>query len=163
MQRGKKFPGGDNLTFEHEALATSSSSSSRRITSCNTSPRQGNWLLQSSLIATSEALVPFMFWYTTLLTCTAEACTHSSSLYIHHANYSLSNIKHRFMIKFIYLFLARFFLVAIMLIDNYWIGHVAHFNILKQYIFSKARSSLHIDQKDKFFFQKKNIWFDSLT
>ncbi|KAI4385597.1 hypothetical protein MLD38_003604 [Melastoma candidum] len=63
------------LTLEHNASAALLPDDVLvlRLMSCKVIPWQGWLLLQLKIMASSEALVPLMSLYTTLLTCTADA------------------------------------------------------------------------------------------
>lgn len=75
---GETLPLFFNLAFLQEASAWVGLSSAlslwTRSMSCRRISWHGKLLLQSNFTATSEPLVPLMFWYITLLTCTASAC-----------------------------------------------------------------------------------------
>lgn len=62
------------LTLLHKALAFCPPPLYLSSTCCNKIPLHALLLLQSNLMAISEALVPFIFWYTTFLTSTADLC-----------------------------------------------------------------------------------------
>ena len=70
---GRNFPLLTYLTFWHVAMVLEAAwPCGVKTTSSKCIPLHGKLLLHSNFIATSEALVPLMFWYTMLLTCTAE-------------------------------------------------------------------------------------------
>lgn len=80
-QYGNTSPLVSKMTLAHEALVGSSCLLAMA-TSCNKMPWQGTVSLQSKFIATFDALVPFIFLYSTLLTFTADA-------YSHHYRYTM--------------------------------------------------------------------------
>ena len=65
-------------------------------TSSNTIPSHAKLPLQSNFIATSLALVPFMFWYNTFLTWTADAYTYTNVVKIKYTYICYGDINNYF-------------------------------------------------------------------